>query len=99
MVVWCADLRRGHGRTLESIAGLGPEQLAQVPPGLANSIATLVVHVAAVELRMAHRMAGSDRNREVPFGPRTATVRFALSLLPAHQAQHDGQMQMIRPLL
>lgn len=45
-----------------AIQGLSPEQLAQVPPGLGNSIATLVLHVAAVEVSIAHAITG----REVP---------------------------------
>jgi uncharacterized damage-inducible protein DinB len=150
VAVWCAGLDRGQGPILNLIQDLTPDQLAQVPPGLDNSIATLVLHVAAIEARMAHRIAGrpmpadlqaeflldqpqnplpqargetaetlrakaekardllrqtladvgeADLAGQVPFGSGTATVRFALAVLPTHQAQHYGQMQMIRRLV
>ena len=150
VAVWCAGLDRGQTRVFDLIKELSPEQLARVPQGLSNSIATLVIHVAAVEARMAHRLWGrpvpadlqaeflldqpqnplpqprgetaeslrakaenargmlreamsglgeGDLDREVPFGPGTATARFALSILPVHQSQHYGQMQMVRKLV
>ncbi len=150
VAVWCAGLDRGQGRVFDVLKDLTPEQLARVPEGLSNSIATLVVHVAAVEVRMAHRIQGTaapadlqaeflldrpqnplpapsaetaeslrgkaakardvlraalaglteaDLGREV-LGPNgTATVRLALSILPAHQMLHFGQMQIIRKLV
>lgn len=41
-----------------AIRDLTPEQLAFVPPGLANSIATLVLHVAATELVVVEQFTG-----------------------------------------
>ncbi len=42
----------------------------------------------------------ADLEREVVMGPeRTATVRWMLTLLPSHQLQHFGQMQIIRQLV
>lgn len=42
----------------------------------------------------------ADLEREIALGPdRTATVRWAVAMLPGHQMQHFGQMQMIRKLL
>lgn len=36
-------------------------------------------------------------DREFPLGPeRSATVRWALGLLPLHQAQHFGHMQLLK---
>jgi len=52
-----------------AIRDLTPEQLAFVPPGLANSIATLVLHVAATEVAVCERISGrqapDDRRRAV----------------------------------
>ncbi|BAD40738.1 DinB family protein [Symbiobacterium thermophilum] len=46
-------------RTIQgAIRDLTPEQLAFVPPGLANSIATLVLHVAATEVVVAEQVLG-----------------------------------------
>ncbi len=148
-----ASLEAGQRRIFDLIAPLTPEQLEKVPAGLGNSIATLVVHVAATELRMASRLRGpggeipaaqraayrldlpqnplppvsgetadslrekavearralrealsglsaADLGRELPAGPdRTITPRWMLVMLPVHQVQHFGQMQMIRKLL
>jgi uncharacterized damage-inducible protein DinB len=148
-----ASLEAGQRRIFDLIAPLTPEQLEQVPAGLANSIATLVVHVAATELRMASRLRGpgaeipaaqraayrldlpqnplpaisgetadtlrnkavqarallreafaglraADLGRELAAGPdRTITPRWMLVMLPLHQVQHYGQMQMVRRLL
>lgn len=56
------QLEFGTNSLTGAIQGLSPAQLAQVPAGLENSIATLVLHVAAVEVKIAHAIAG----REVP---------------------------------
>jgi uncharacterized damage-inducible protein DinB len=155
VAVWCAGLDSGQGRMLDLLKDLGPDQLAKAPAGLSNSLATLAVHVAATEVRMAYRLMGktvpadvptdlqaeflidqpqnplpqprgetaeslraklekargvvkqalaalseADLDREIRLGPeRTATVRWALGILPTHQMQHFGQMQMIRKLV
>ena len=58
-------------RTIQgAIRDLTPEQLAFVPPGLANSIATLAVHMAAVEVYVGEIMAG----RRAPDGLRSAVL-------------------------
>lgn len=54
-----ATLDFGADRLKAAIAGLTPEQLARVPEGFANSIATLVVHIYGIEAGFAHRMAGA----------------------------------------
>ena len=153
--VSCAALDVGQTRLLGLLQELQPDELRKVPAGLSNSIATLAVHVAATEIRMAYRLMGrqvpadvpaelrvdylmdqpqsplpeargetaaslrakaelargvlkealagvgaADLEREIPLGPdRSATVRWALAMLPSHQMQHLGQMQMIRKLL
>lgn len=155
VAVWCVGLDSGQTRMLALLKELGPDQLAKVPAGLSNSIATLLVHVAATEVRMAYRVMGrqvpadvpadlqaeylidqpqnplpqprgetaesltakaekarrilkealaglgeADLERELHLGPdRSATVRWALSLLPTHQTQHFGHMQMIRKMV
>lgn len=48
----------GRQRLQQYTDGLTPAQLAQVPAGLSNSIATLVVHVCGVEASLAHRLLG-----------------------------------------
>lgn len=39
---------------------LTPEQLARVPAGFRNSIATLIVHTAGSEIYYAHRLTGTE---------------------------------------
>lgn len=48
----------GRRQLKNIIKELTPEQLTQVPAGLANSIATLVVHVAATEFSFAAAFKG-----------------------------------------
>lgn len=64
-----------------AIRDLTPEQLAYVPPGFANSIATLVLHVAATEVVVCEQITGKqapadlkkavllDRYTPAPGGP------------------------------
>lgn len=147
-----APLEFGRQRLKAALEGMTPEQLTQVPTGLGNSIATLVVHIAGTEANMAFRLMGqplpddlkeefllyktetgtlpeatgetvdsltgkldrsremliqvlgrmseSDLDREMEFsGGRHPTIRWALALLPHHQGQHLGQIQMIKKLL
>lgn len=42
------------------LKGLTPEQLEAVPPGLTNSIATLVVHMCWTEIYFAHSLKGQQ---------------------------------------
>ena len=63
VAVWYAGLDSGQARILDLIKELGPDQLAKVPQGLSNSLATLVVHVAATEVRMAYRIMGRQIGR------------------------------------
>ncbi|HEY8347046.1 MAG TPA: DinB family protein [Symbiobacteriaceae bacterium] len=53
-----AALDFGQNRIKEAIRDLSPEQLAAVPDGFQNSIATLVVHLAATEVNFAYRFRG-----------------------------------------
>jgi len=42
----------------------------------------------------------ADLEREFGLGPdRSATLRWVLAMLPGHQMQHFGQMQMIRKFI
>lgn len=52
-------LEFGYLRVQKLIEGLTPEQLAATAPGFANSIASLVVHVAGYEITCAHRITGT----------------------------------------
>lgn len=53
-----ADLEFGHQRLKAMLEGLTPEQLEKTPTGLANSIATLVVHIAGTEISFGYRLRG-----------------------------------------
>jgi uncharacterized damage-inducible protein DinB len=48
----------GRTRLSGTIKDLSPEQLIQAPVGFPNSIATLVVHIASTEVRLAHSLNG-----------------------------------------
>ncbi|MFO7273253.1 MAG: DinB family protein [Bacillota bacterium] len=62
----CAEQLAFGLRTIKgAIRDLTPEQLAFVPPGLANSIATLVLHIAATELIVAEHMSGRQAPDEL----------------------------------
>jgi hypothetical protein len=52
-------LEFGRASLKRVITGLTPEQLAATAPGFANSIATLVLHVAGYEIVCAHRILGT----------------------------------------
>ncbi|HYF92802.1 MAG TPA: DinB family protein [Symbiobacteriaceae bacterium] len=56
---WCA-YAFGRGRFRRLLEGLTPEQLVQTPAGFNNSIAALVVHVAAAEVSFAHMIFGKE---------------------------------------
>lgn len=58
-------LEFGRGRLLNNIKAMSPEQLAQKPEGFKNSIATLVVHLAATEVSFAHRIMGQPVPEEL----------------------------------
>lgn len=51
-----------HQRLKVALEGLTPEQLVKVPAGVSNSIATLVVHVCAVEVKLAYML----QRQEIP---------------------------------
>lgn len=67
----CEVLEMASRSVKGAIKGLNADQLAYVPPGFANSIATLVVHMAATEVNLAMALGA----REVP-----AEVKSALLL-------------------
>jgi uncharacterized damage-inducible protein DinB len=48
----------GKNRLIQSMQGLTPEQLHATPAGFTNSVATLVLHVAAANVSFAHRLKG-----------------------------------------
>lgn len=54
------SLEVGRERVKKEIASLTPEQLAKVPEGFSNSIATLVMHIAGTEANFAYRI-GHDQ--------------------------------------
>ena len=59
--VW--EFGRWHLKNV--LKDLTPEQLAKVPAGLTNSIATLVVHIAATELSIASQIKGEPLSDEL----------------------------------
>lgn len=58
-------IEMGRGRLLAVIKDLTPEQLSKVPEGYGNSIATLVLHVAATEVSFACRLSGEPMTEEL----------------------------------
>lgn len=69
-------LEFGRTRLLNGIKELTSEQLAQKPEGFKNSIATLVVHVAATEVSFAYRIMGQTVPEELlaEFPPHKETL-------------------------
>lgn len=57
-VASCLDF--GFRRLKAIVSDLTPEQLAKEPDGFSNSIATLIVHIAASEIYYAHRLTGTE---------------------------------------
>jgi uncharacterized damage-inducible protein DinB len=55
-----SSLDFGHRWLQGVIKELTPEQLAALPTGFHNSIATLVVHIAGSEIYYAHRLMKAD---------------------------------------
>jgi hypothetical protein len=55
----------GRAALKRTLQGLTPEQLAATAPGFANSIATLVVHLAGYEIVCAHRILGTPMPDEL----------------------------------
>jgi len=146
-----AALELGRQRVKVALKDVTPAQLEQVPPGLTNSIATIVVHLCGTEVSFSYRLAGgstpdevkaeylmnlpqsplpaalgetvesltakldksramllqtlarlttADMNREMALGPeRSVTLRWAMALLPNHQTQHLGHIQMVKKLI
>lgn len=52
-------------RLLDAIKELTPEQLEATPAHFSNSIATLVVHIAAIEVRFSHLITGKPLPEEL----------------------------------
>lgn len=55
----------GRAALKRNLQGLTPEQLSATAPGFANSIATLVVHLAGYEIVCAHRILGTPMPDEL----------------------------------
>ncbi|MFZ5827597.1 MAG: DinB family protein [Bacillota bacterium] len=55
---YLSALDLGRSRLVANIKNLTPEQLEKKPEGFKNSVATLVVHIAATEVSFAHRFKG-----------------------------------------
>ncbi|HYF77146.1 MAG TPA: DinB family protein [Symbiobacteriaceae bacterium] len=53
-------LEFGKLGTANAIKDLTDEQLFAVPAGFRNSIATIIIHVAATEVGLAHTLAGQE---------------------------------------
>lgn len=53
-----STMELGRRNLLRTLEGLTPAQLTATAPGFANSIASLVLHVAGYELVCTHRIAG-----------------------------------------
>lgn len=58
VAAYLSTLDLGRARLIANIKNLTPEQLEQRPEGFKNSVATLVVHVAATEVSFASRITG-----------------------------------------
>lgn len=145
------SLEFGRDRLKELLKDLTPEELSTRPEGFPNDIATLAVHIPAIEVRFCHLIQGKelpadlaaeylldqpmnplprpsgetvasleskldkamgyvrdmlssltaeDLDRVVPARPGFEyTVRWMVGLLPMHQSQHFGQMQMLKRLI
>jgi len=60
-----STLELGRGNLLRQIQELTPDQLAAKPEGFKNSIATLLVHIAATEVNFCHRIIGKPVPEEL----------------------------------
>lgn len=70
---YLSTLDFGRPNLIKAIKNLTPEQLEQKPAKFKNSIATLVVHIAATEVSFAHRIMGQKMSDELKaeFPPHT----------------------------
>lgn len=145
------ELEFGRGLIKNVMNDLKPEQLVAKPAGFTNDIATLLLHIPAIEIRFSHLIQGKelpadlaaafrldqpqsplpqatgetidslrekldlglsyvrqtlqtlkdeDFDRMVEAGGgRSYSVRWMVGLLPMHQSQHFGQIQMILKLI
>ncbi|HWI61761.1 MAG TPA: DinB family protein [Symbiobacteriaceae bacterium] len=60
-----AALEFGIARVKDLLKDMTPEQLEAVPPGYANSIATLLVHTYGLEARLGYDLQGQKMPPEV----------------------------------
>jgi len=62
----CSEQLRFALRSVKNaISGLTPGQLDFVPPGLANSVATLVLHTAATEVTIGELLSGRRASEDL----------------------------------
>lgn len=75
------------------------QTLPEVKGETAASLLAKMEKSRGLLLEALGQMTEADLDREMQFGPRKAPVRWVLSLLPEHQGQHFGHMQMIKKAL
>lgn len=70
VAAYLAALDYGRNRLIANLKKLTDEQLTVKPAGFKNTIATLVVHIAAIEIAFAYRIQGKpvpeELNAEFP---------------------------------
>ncbi len=73
------------------------QTLPEVKGETAESLTAKIEKARGLLKEALATLTEADLDREMPMGPgRTVSVRFILSLLPQHQGQHFGHMQMIK---
>jgi uncharacterized damage-inducible protein DinB len=65
VATYLGTLDLGRSRLIAAIKNLTPEQLTKKAGNFRNSIATLVVHIAATEISFAHRIMGKPVPEEL----------------------------------
>lgn len=76
------------------------QTLPAVTGETAESLLAKMEKARGLLLEALGQLTEADLNREMPMGPgRTVSVKFMLALLPQHQGQHFGHMQMIKKAL
>lgn len=91
----------GRPRLLKALEEVTPDQLHAVPAGLQNSIATLVLHIAATETKFAHALLGRAVAPEVktlfkldqPYSPLPSADGETLQSLQARLEQSLGYVK------
>ncbi|HLN62205.1 MAG TPA: DinB family protein [Symbiobacteriaceae bacterium] len=76
------------------------QTLPEVKGQTAESLLVMMEKARASLMEGLGALTEADLDRELPMGPdRKVSIRFMLSLLPQHQGQHFGHMQMVKKAL